>query len=100
MLRQQADHEIDLDEQGAINDSRISWEVESQQVADSEGRSEWIEVTSVRAEPALHVSDTQTEKCRHVTLAEKEASYAKGTAKAPAKYVFPMKPNANTHWPS
>ena len=47
-FRQQADQEIDLDEEGAVNEARLSCETESQQVEISDPAFEWARVTKVR----------------------------------------------------
>lgn len=46
-LRRQADQEIDLDDEGAINKLRLDWETESNQAAASNGRAEWYPLTRV-----------------------------------------------------
>jgi len=46
--RRKADHEIDIDEEGAINQARIGWEIEGKQVADAERNDEWNKTTMVR----------------------------------------------------
>lgn len=45
--RRQADQEIDLDDEGAINQARMDWETESNHAADSRGRDEWMTLTRV-----------------------------------------------------
>jgi len=48
-LRRKADHKIDLDDEGAVNQARIGWEVENKQVADSLRSDEWNKNTMVRS---------------------------------------------------
>lgn len=46
-LRIQADQEIDLDDEGAINKVRLDWERESFQAAASKWTAEWYPLTLV-----------------------------------------------------
>ena len=47
-VQRNADEEANLDDEGAINDARIGWELESNQVADEARRAEWDKKTQVR----------------------------------------------------
>ena len=46
-LRRQADHEIDLDNEGDINWARIDCERENNDAADARGKAEWFQLTRV-----------------------------------------------------
>lgn len=46
-LRRMADLEIDIDDEGAVNQARIDWEVEGQKVAEAERTNEWNRKTMV-----------------------------------------------------
>ena len=52
--RYQADHEIDLDDQGIVNDRSVRRELESQNII-AEQRSKWAETTSVRLGRQQHL---------------------------------------------
>ncbi len=40
-VRRNADEEANVEDEGAINEARIDWELESNQVADAARRAEW-----------------------------------------------------------
>lgn len=48
-LRRMADREIDIDDEGAINQARIDWEVERKEVAEAERSYEWRKIIMVRS---------------------------------------------------
>lgn len=52
-LRQRADKEVDIDEQGMIKAARIDWEFDNYYIADIQRRSAWIEMTSVSSRRCL-----------------------------------------------
>lgn len=46
-LRRQAEQEIDLDDEGNIDQVRLAWEREGNEAANDKGRSEWYALTQV-----------------------------------------------------
>ena len=46
-LRRLADQEIDLDDEGRVNQIRMDWEKESNRAAKYKGRAEWTPLTRV-----------------------------------------------------
>lgn len=54
-LRRKAEHEIDIDDEGAINQMRLNWEAESERVADAERHAEWENIVLVSPKKRLIV---------------------------------------------
>ena len=50
-LRRNADQEANLDDEGAVNEARICWELESHQAADAARQAEWAKSTGVQRTP-------------------------------------------------
>ena len=52
-VRRNADEEANVEDEGAINEARIDWELESNQVADAARRAEWDKRTEVHTKYTL-----------------------------------------------
>lgn len=59
-FRRQANQEIDLDDEGDINQARLEWEAESNAAADSRGRAEWYPL--IRACDSCRITNRRCER--------------------------------------
>ena len=94
-LRQRADDEINIDEQGMMEVKKIELAFENIQIIDNDHRTHWFEETSVRS--VVYHCFPLTNERRVVIHAEKKILHAKETRRGHVTCVSPTAPNVNTH---